>query len=82
MVAGPYRSHARSEDEAAENLARLNRHALAVIEKGHVPLIGVLGETPCHRPQRVDDRTLPLIRVIDMRMEARRSQGARAHKPR
>lgn len=41
MVAGPYRAGARSEEEKRSNLAKLNRAALEIFRKGHVPIIGV-----------------------------------------
>ena len=41
MVGGPYGTGAKSTDERAANLARMNEAALAVWRKGHVPIIGV-----------------------------------------
>jgi hypothetical protein len=41
MVAGPYRSGSSDPEVWAGNLQRLNRFALAVFRKGHVPIIGV-----------------------------------------
>lgn len=41
MIAGPYGTGARTEEERAANLRALNRAALAVFEAGHVPVIGV-----------------------------------------
>jgi hypothetical protein len=41
MIAGPYRTGAASEAERQRNLAALNRAALEVFRKGHVPIIGV-----------------------------------------
>lgn len=41
MIAGPYRSHADSDGEVVANLRVLNEAALAVYEKGHLPVIGV-----------------------------------------
>ena len=41
MVAGPYRSGAASEAERADNLRDMNRLAWAVVQRGHVPVIGV-----------------------------------------
>lgn len=40
MVAGPYRTGARSEAERARNLRALNLAAHAVFERGHVPIVG------------------------------------------
>ncbi|HEY8122616.1 MAG TPA: DUF4406 domain-containing protein [Myxococcota bacterium] len=41
LIAGPYRSGAKSEAERDANLLALNRAALDVFRKGHVPIIGV-----------------------------------------
>lgn len=41
MVTGPYRTGAKSAAERERNLARLNRAALEVMRRGHVPVIGV-----------------------------------------
>ena len=41
MVAGPYRAGTADAATRAANLAVLNAAALAVWEKGHVPVIGV-----------------------------------------
>ncbi len=41
MVAGPYKSGARSREEADANLRTLNDAAYALFLKGHVPVIGV-----------------------------------------
>jgi hypothetical protein len=41
MIAGPYSTGARTADERADNLRALNRVALEVHRRGHVPIIGV-----------------------------------------
>ena len=41
MVAGPYRAGSADAETRAANLAVLNAAALAVWEKGHVPVISV-----------------------------------------
>jgi hypothetical protein len=41
MIAGPYRSGAKTEAESERNLRRLNEAAAKVLAKGHVPIIGV-----------------------------------------
>ncbi|MEE8105199.1 MAG: DUF4406 domain-containing protein [Planctomycetota bacterium] len=41
MVAGPYSSGAKDEAERAANLAVMNEAAVAVFDKGHIPVIGV-----------------------------------------
>ena len=41
MIAGPYRSGAKSDADREQNLMNLNRAAHAVFRKGHVPVVGV-----------------------------------------
>jgi hypothetical protein len=41
MVAGPYTAGGADAARRAENLALLNRAAVALFERGHVPIIGV-----------------------------------------
>ena len=41
MIAGPYGSGARSDEERAANLKRLNAVACEVLSRGHIPIIGV-----------------------------------------
>jgi hypothetical protein len=41
MVAGPYRSGSSDPAVWAQNLRTLNRSAYAILQKGHVPIIGV-----------------------------------------
>ena len=41
MIAGPYRSGAKSEADREQNLANLNRAAYELFRKGHVPVVGV-----------------------------------------
>ncbi len=41
MVSGPYTSGAKTEADRQENLAAMNRVAYEVLQKGHVPIIGV-----------------------------------------
>jgi hypothetical protein len=41
MIAGPYSTGARTADERAQNLRALNRVALEILRRGHVPIIGV-----------------------------------------
>ena len=69
MIAGPYRSGARTAVEAEENLRELNRHALALFEKGHVPVVGVNLALPVIEaagPEAYDRIMLPLsLRLAD-----------------
>src|SRR5262245_24294447 len=41
MVAGPYRSGSSDPRQWARNAQALNRAALAVFRKGHVPIVGI-----------------------------------------
>jgi hypothetical protein len=41
MIGGPYATGAKAAAERAANLQRLNKAALALFRKGHVPIIGV-----------------------------------------
>ena len=41
MISGPYGTGARSAADRAENLKALNRVALQVFRRGHVPIVGV-----------------------------------------
>ncbi len=41
MVAGPYTSGGAGAAERAANLTRLNQAALALFDRGHLPIIGV-----------------------------------------
>ena len=41
MIAGPYRSGTKTAEEQHANLKKLNKVALAVFQKGHLPIIGV-----------------------------------------
>jgi hypothetical protein len=46
MIAGPYRTGAHSAAERQHHLDALNRAALEVFRKGHVPMIGVNAALP------------------------------------
>ena len=41
MIAGPYRSTSPDPAVWAQNLRQLNKAAYAILQKGHVPIIGV-----------------------------------------
>lgn len=41
MISGPYTSNAATAEARVENLRAMNRAALALFRKGHVPIIGV-----------------------------------------
>ena len=46
MIAGPYSSGAKTKEERAVNLEVLNKAALEVFRKGHIPVIGVNNALP------------------------------------
>ncbi len=46
MIAGPYSSGTKNKEERAANLEVLNKAALEVFKKGHIPLIGVNNALP------------------------------------
>lgn len=41
MIAGPYTAGAPTPESRAANLLEMNRAAVAVFDKGHIPIIGV-----------------------------------------
>lgn len=41
MIAGPYRSGTGTDEERKDNLRELNRVALEICKRGHIPVIGV-----------------------------------------
>ncbi len=41
MIAGPYTAGASTPEARAANLIEMNRAAVAVFDKGHIPIIGV-----------------------------------------
>ncbi len=41
MIAGPYRSGAKTDAERQQNLDQMNRAAYALFRRGHTPIIGV-----------------------------------------
>ncbi len=46
MVAGPYGSGARTQKQKHDNRKRLNEAALAIFDKGHIPIVGVNNALP------------------------------------
>ena len=46
MIAGPYSSGTKTDEERSANLKVLNKAALKVFRKGHIPLIGVNNAVP------------------------------------
>jgi hypothetical protein len=73
MIAGPYRTGARSAEERARNLAALNAVAYEVFRKGHVPIIGVNLALPLIGVAGVeayDEVMMPLSLALAERCEA------------
>ena len=73
MVAGPYRTGARSEEERAANLRRLNLAAYEVLRRGHVPIVGVNLALPIIEaagPESYEDVMTPLSLAVADRCDA------------
>lgn len=73
MIAGPYRSGATSEAGRAANLRVLDEAALAVLERGHVPIIGVNNALPLIAvggAGRFDEIMMPLSLALADRCDA------------
>ncbi len=73
MIAGPYSTGARTADERAENLRVLNRAALDVHRRGHVPIIGVNLALPVIEvagPAAYDEIMMPLSLALAERCDA------------
>jgi len=73
MVAGPYRAGGVDALTRAKNLTALNAAALAVWEKGHVPVIGVNMALPMIAEagqERYDDLMAPLSLALAERCDA------------
>ena len=73
MIAGPYKFGASSAAERQRNLDRLNDAALAVFEKGHVPIIGVNLALPViavAEEGRFDEIMMPLSLALVERCDA------------
>ena len=73
MIAGPYRTGTKTEEERAENLVALNRGAYEVFRKGHVPIIGVNMALPVIRAmgeETYDSVMMPLSLALADRCDA------------
>lgn len=73
MIAGPYRGGAKTEEERNANLRALNDAALAVFERGHVPVIGVNMALPviaAAGQDRYQEIMLPLSLALAERCDA------------
>ena len=69
MVAGPYTTGARTEEEREENLLRLNRAAFEVFRKGHVPIVAVNMALPLARA--AGDQAGPVLMPVALALAAR-----------
>lgn len=73
MVAGPYRSGASSDREYRDNLDALNKAALEIHNKGHIPIIGVDLALPIIQiagEQRYDEIMMPVSLALADRCDA------------
>jgi len=73
MISGPYATGAADRAARAANLAALNRAALEVWRKGHVPVIGVNLALPVIEqagPEHYDAIMLPLSLALAERCDA------------
>ena len=73
MVGGPYTSGARSDEDRQYNLDVMNEAALAVFEKGHVPIIGVNVALPMINvagQSRFDEIMMPVSLAVADRCDA------------
>lgn len=73
LVAGPYTAGGADEEARAHNLRILNEAALAVWERGHVPLIGVNAVKPIidiAGIDRYDEMMMPMCLLLADRCDA------------
>ncbi len=73
MVAGPYRSGAADAEARATNLRALNEAALAVLRRGHLPVIGVNLALPIIEaagPESFDVIMMPVSLAVAERCDA------------
>lgn len=73
MVAGPYTAGGADEETRRENLHAMNRVALAVFERGHIPIIGVNNALPLIEEagvERFDALMMPMSLALADRCDA------------
>jgi hypothetical protein len=73
MIAGPYSAGAADAEARAANLRALNEAALAVLRRGHVPVIGVNLALPIIEaagPESYDEIMMPLSLAAAERCDA------------
>ena len=82
MIAGPYRAGASSETACERNLSLMNRAALEIFRKGHVPVIGANLALPVIEAagqQSYDEIMMPVSLALAARCDAvLRMEGASA----
>lgn len=72
MIAGPYSTGAANETERQKNLRVLNRAALAIFEKGYIPIIGVNLALPIIQEagaDRFDELMMPVSLAVSERCD-------------
>ena len=73
MIAGPYTSGGADERQRRKNLAAMNRAAVEVFRRGHIPIIGVnmalpmIGEAG---PAAFDELMMPVSLALAERCDA------------
>ena len=73
MVSGPYSSGATTADARERNLRALHEAALAVLRRGHVPVVGVTAALPLvdvAGPEAFDEVVMPLSLALAERCDA------------
>ena len=73
MVSGPYRAGAATEAEREANLTAMNLAAYEVLQRGHVPVIGVNMALPIIRtkgPESFDAIMMPVSLALVDRCDA------------
>lgn len=73
MVSGPYTSGAKTEAEKQQNLTDMNSAAYALLQKGHIPIIGVNLALPIINtagPDSFDDVMMPISLAAAERCDA------------
>ncbi len=84
MISGPYTAGGADAAQRAENLRAMNRAAVELFRRGHIPMIGVNLALPVIEaagPEAFDEIMMPLSLALTERCDAvlrvgGRSQGA------
>lgn len=73
MIAGPYRGNTSDRELWAQNHRLLNKYALEVFRKGHVPIIGVNAALPIIEiagMEQFDSIMMPISLALSERCDA------------